>query len=633
MDDARLSAAMDALRGTTAGLLLARLGDSPLRLSEKRIRSLQRAFPIPREQTILWADAEFDLRPSGIVCTCSGVFIRSNVAVLQLRFGREDPSGGKPVLYYYRWDAFRPEWFTGDDADDNRALLVEGQCARRFVEACRALAPASAAPPPEAASSGAQKKKSGHGVISAGSASALESAGSAVFAEQKARANTLSGHGEMAEEAITMADRLHGLDAAVTGRDNAKNGADRRIGTDIFIQTKYHKSASSSLESSFDSETGMYRYMHEGSPMQLEVPSDQYPRVLEGFRQKIAQGKVEGVSDPELAESIVREGRLTYAQAVNLTRPGTLESLLYDAASGTVICSCAFGLSFAASVFLNWRRSRDMKQAIRAGLTTGVQMFGLSFLQHMLISQLSRTAFAASLLPPAEAVVSTLDNQAASALVNAVRTLGGEAAIQGASAYRHLARIMRSTLFSSALTFAVFSIPDTCRLATRRISAAQYAKNLSVLSGSIAGGTGGAIAAGAAAGQLAGTAVTAALGTAIGVAGGFVGGSLAAMAVDAVGDLIHEDDADAQLRLFNAVLSCMIGEHLLDADEIEALVQRLDAADPAELRRLFTQVQRAQVQEAPLRDYLLPHVEAVTAARERFSMPGPADIFAVLSAL
>lgn len=61
--------------------------------------------------------------------------------------------------------------------------------------------------------------------------------------------------------------------------------------------------------------------------MQLEVPKDQYERVLQGFERKIKQGKVPGVTDPKEARKIVRKGRLTYNQAVNLTKPGTIESL------------------------------------------------------------------------------------------------------------------------------------------------------------------------------------------------------------------------------------------------------------------------------------------------------------------
>ena len=117
--------------------------------------------------------------------------------------------------------------------------------------------------------------------------SGVVSSETAVFAEQKSHVNTTSGHGEMAEEAITYLDKLFGMDAKVVGRDNAKDGADRFV-NGVHIQTKYYKSATGSLEACFLPNKGTYRYMNpDGTPMQLEVPKDQYEKVLSGFKNKI----------------------------------------------------------------------------------------------------------------------------------------------------------------------------------------------------------------------------------------------------------------------------------------------------------------------------------------------------------
>lgn len=118
------------------------------------------------------------------------------------------------------------------------------------------------------------------------------------------------------------------------------------------------------MEACFRPENGEYRYMNDGQPMQLEVPKDQYQKVLEGFKKKTEQGKVPGVTDPNEAKNIVKEGRLTYQQAVNLTKPGTIESLAYDAATGVVTCSCALGITFVTTVFLAWRKTGNINQAI-----------------------------------------------------------------------------------------------------------------------------------------------------------------------------------------------------------------------------------------------------------------------------
>ena len=68
-----------------------------------------------------------------------------------------------------------------------------------------------------------------------------------VFVEQRAAVNNPAGHGELAEEANSIIDRLQGHQAEILGRDNAKNGPDRSV-DGVLIQTKYYKTARGSLE-------------------------------------------------------------------------------------------------------------------------------------------------------------------------------------------------------------------------------------------------------------------------------------------------------------------------------------------------------------------------------------------------
>lgn len=198
--------------------------------------------------------------------------------------------------------------------------------------------------------------------------------------------------------------------------------------------------------------------------MQLEVPKDQYQQVLRGFEKKISQGKVPGVSDPRDAEKIVRKGKLTYDQAVNLAKPGTADSLKYDAATGAVTCSCAFGLSFLATTFMAYRETGDITGAVQAGIAAGVQVFGLSFAQHMVVSQLSRTGLSNALMAPSQAVVGKLGFKASATIVNGLRALTGKTAISGAAASKQLAKMLRGNAVSAAVTLAVFSVPETYRL-------------------------------------------------------------------------------------------------------------------------------------------------------------------------
>ena len=653
----KFDAAILPLAGTEAEAFIYALGDSPIKLTDGKVKQIKETFPIPREQNVLWADAEFDLRPSGIVVTDKGVYIRTNVSMLDGKIGvsnfaLDDLDGdeqqaylqhqaqyhsGKAVLLFYSWNDFDASWFVGKSEMENKALLVEPQCSKLFVEVCRAQAVQIVSdgtiPTDLGEVNSTLDEKTIKTSIAAGAA--VESSQIAIFAEHKSSINTPAGHGEMAEEAITVLDKLHGFDAKVIGRDNAKDGADRQIG-DIFIQTKYYNSARGSLEACFNPETGQYRYMNDGKPMQLEVPKDQYQKVLEGFRKKIENGKVPGVTDPNEASNIVRKGRLTYQQAVNLTKPGTIESLSYDALTGAVTCSCALGITFVVTVFLTWRKTGDITQAIQAGASAGLQVFGISFVQHMVVSQIARTGLANSLLAPSQYVVGKLGYQASATIVNGIRALSGKSAIYGAAASKHLAKILRSNALTSVLSFAVFSIPETYNVASRKISGAQYAKNMSVLAGSIAAGAGGAIAAGVVAAKVAGaagTAVAPGVGTVVGIAGGFVGGAVGAKVVKVAGDVLHEDDAETLGRLFNAYVSLMIGEYLLDEVEIDCLISRLNEIKQKEFKTLFENLEKASEQECVVREFLNPHFEAVVAERTQFLLPTPECVIEAMAEL
>ena len=276
-------------------MMLNALCESPVALTKPNIQRMRELFPIPVEQRIIWADAEFDLRPSGIVCTGTGVFIKTNVGVWEKKSKKKDTSEqNKSILFYYRWEDFDPTWFISDDPKENRVLMVEKQCTEHFIEGCRTLATQAAEQELELSAAAFSMSDRELETLLAKTVptgvAALQTAQAAVFVEQKARINTPAGHGEMAEEAITLTDRFLGLDATVVGRDNAKDGADRVV-NEIFIQTKYYNSARGSLEACFRPEDGMYRYMKDGQPMQLEVPKISMSEFFKDSSEKLSKVK------------------------------------------------------------------------------------------------------------------------------------------------------------------------------------------------------------------------------------------------------------------------------------------------------------------------------------------------------
>lgn len=620
-----------SLEETSATTLLDNLGESPMPLTKTLARQIKESFPIPREQTIIWVDAEFDLRPSGIIATDKGVFVKSDATLFSFGKKDEEHNPTQSRLSYFLWEYFDPTWFV-DESDSNPAAQVDPACSARFIKACSKISQAKSLLQVTELNASTIEPSSANEVN--GKAAILNGAGmlsaeKAIFVEHKAAINNPGGHGEMAEEAINKLDRIHGLDAKVIGRDNAKNGADRIV-DGILVQTKYYKSATGSVEACFDPNTGLYRYMTDaGKPMQLEVPKDQYAKALNRFKLKIKQGKVPGITDPEQAEEIIRPGRLTYRQAVNLAKPGTFESLAYDAATGAVICTYAFGISCLATTFMAYRKSGDIKEAIQAGIAAGVQVFGIAFVQHVVISQLSRTGLAGTLMAPSEYIVGKMGYQTSAVIINGLRALAGKQAIHGTAASKQLARILRSNAVTAAATFVIFSAPETYKVISKKASKAQYVKNITALAASVAGGMAGTAAAGVAAAKVAGavgTAVSPGVGTAVGIAGGFVGGVAGTAAANAVGGLLHEGDSATFGRLFNAILSAMAVEYMFDENEISELIEVMNGANQASFKKLMEDTLSSDAQEETIREFLTPAFEEIAARREPFNAPSEKKI-------
>ena len=606
----KVQEALRAIEGSRAQELLGSFQESPLPLTEANAAKVKSTFPIPREQTVVWADAEFDLRPSGIAMTEKGVYIKADADALAVP-GKEKRQSR---LFYFEWAYFEPGSFASD-GEGNLALTVDEACRSQFVSRCQAL---RGLEDDRAAGIDSELATADDTAVKAAAVAAAATINSngEVFVEQRAAVNNPAGHGELAEEANSIIDRLQGHQAEILGRDNAKNGPDRSV-DGVLIQTKYYKTARGSLEACFDPSSHQYRYLaKDGTPMQLEVPKDQYEQVLRGFEKKISQGKVPGVSDPRDAEKIVRKGKLTYDQAVNLAKPGTADSLKYDAATGAVTCSCAFGLSFLATTFMAYRETGD--------ITGAVQVFGLSFAQHMVVSQLSRTGLSNALMAPSQAVVGKLGFKASATIVNGLRALTGKTAISGAAASKQLAKMLRGNAVSAAVTLAVFSVPETYKLLQGKASGAQHAQNMACLATSIAGGIAGAAAAGVAAakvGAAAGTAVSPGVGTIVGLAGGMVGGTVGTAAAGVVGGILFEGDSASFGRYFNAMVSCMAVEYLLDGREMDELLAVLNGVKPEEFKTLMEETLPSQFQEAKIRAFLVPMFDEIVSRRERFALP------------
>lgn len=393
-----------------------------------------------------------------------------------------------------------------------------------------------------------------------------------LFAEHKF--TQLTGFGFAAERANNLIDNLKGLNSSVVGDDNLANGPDRMIinrdGSITWIQDKYASTASSSVNLAFDETTGLYRYMDgNGNPMQLEVPADQYDKAVELMKTKITEGKVPGVTDPEEATNLIRKGHLTFKQAVNVAKAGTVESLVYDSANGVITASCAAGISFVLDYACCRLNGISPEASLKNAGLNGLKAGSVVFATYVISSQLAKTGLSNALVPTSEAIAKSLGKEVCDAIVlkTGVQTAG-------MSSTKAVAKIISKELIADGVLIIVLTGVDVVELFRGRISKEELLKNLTVTIVSVAVGTAGGYG-GAALGSL----IAPGAGTAIGaVLGSLLSGGLSAWAAEALIAPYYESDAEEMFEIISTEFTTLCGEYLINEDEGVKIADSLKSA-------------------------------------------------------
>ncbi len=211
---------------------------------------------------------------------------------------------------------------------------------------------------------------------------------------QWTKGHTKGSTGFAAEDANALHDRMKGKKVEEIGRNNEKNGADR-ISNGVYIQTKYYATASKTINAAFDSNG--YRYYQDGKPMKLEVPKEQYEQAIKLMKEKISNGEVSGITNPEEAKNIVQQGYVTYKQAKNIAKAGNIDSLVFDAKGSVVSTSSTFGISFIINFAILKYKNIDTEDAIKISFIEGLKTGGVTFFGSVFTRQILRTSFGRTL--------------------------------------------------------------------------------------------------------------------------------------------------------------------------------------------------------------------------------------------
>jgi len=407
--------------------------------------------------------------------------------------------------------------------------------------------------------------------------------------------HTKGGTGFAAEEANALNDSLRGKTVEQVGKSNELNGADRIL-DGVPIQTKYFDTASRTVNSSFDTD-GYFKY----SGQLLEVPNDQYEDCVELMRNKIKEGKVQGVIDPTEAENIVKKGDVTYKQARNIAKAGNVDSIVFDAQTQCVSSGYAFAISFTINFAkLKWS-GKSNKEAINDSISLAFESGATSFVTGVATAQILRSRAAAiGVLTSRTGIKTIAQTDAGKKIIEKIAQASVGKAVYGAAATNHVAKLLRSNVVTSVVTTVVISAPDFYRAAfSGSISWAQFTKNLAVNGAGVAGGAGGWIA-GAAGGAAIGSAFpivgTAVGGVVGGLIGAFAGGTTATVVSKKILDGLIEDDAKEMIRLLPDYLQPLAFDYLLSEEEAKLFASRLqDKITPNFLREMYQSSSRKQL--------------------------------------
>ena len=444
-----------------------------------------------------------------------------------------------------------------------------------------------------------------------GIVNAIEMHTAKVYVEEKFHGER--GHGFAAERANDLYDKITGKDARIVGDDNAKNGADRIV-NGANIQSKYCSTGSKCVQECF--ENGKFRYYNpDGSPMQIEVPSDKYNDAVKAMQNRIERGEIKGVKK---AEDVIRKGNVTYEQAKNIAKAGTIESLTYDAVSGIRIGAYSGGISAAITFAVSMWNGKSVDEALKESVKTGLQIGGISWASSILVGQMMKAGLNSALVPASDAVIRMLGPHASAHLVNAFRS---GANIYGAAAMSSASKLLRGNIVTGIATVAIMSAGDVVNIFRGRISAKQLFKNLVNTSAGVVGGIGG-WGAGATAGAAVGSVVPI-VGTAVGgVIGGFIGafagGTAAGKVSQTITDKFIEDDSKKMFEILQGEFQTVSFDFLLNKTETEILADKLSKKlDGSTLKDMYAADNRQQFAYNAIADI----AAGVVKNRQKISLP------------
>lgn len=278
-------------------------------------------------------------------------------------------------------------------------------------------------------------------------------------------------HGFMAE---AVCERRYSLwwwqSAKNIGTNNRRKGPDLLVDS-VQVQVKYCNSPQATVDALINK--GVWEYKDGVKLMDAEVASDKCDGTRELVRTLIKEGRLEGVTDPDRADSLIRRGPCSYAKAVEICKPGTLAGLTYDAQTGIVSGAIVGSMSFILNVWHCLYDNRDCDDLIQTAAKTALRDGAIACVTHIVTAQVSRTAYVRGAVGVfAERIARSIPT----ALQRSLNRTTCNQSLNGAGV-KHLSKILRGTAASTIVLTLIEIGRTTASLANGTISTRQAGHN------------------------------------------------------------------------------------------------------------------------------------------------------------
>lgn len=322
--------------------------------------------------------------------------------------------------------------------------------------------------------------------------------GNKQYSEVKNFMNANRGNGYAAEYGNNTIDKIKGKNVVNAAQQldqfgrQVKHGADRIVNNQN-IQTKYYKTASESIGAAFKNKQAIY-LNSDGSMMPIEVPRDQYKDACKIMQRRIDLGQVPNVKPGENARDYVKKGAFTYSESFNICKSGTIESLTIDGTTGVICSSIPGGISAAIAFATAVWNGKDLEEAAKVGIYTGIRVLGKGTLIYSLTMQLSRKDIVNPFLKEYTKGgiykgFSSIDNPIFKLSENITNTIiKSDFAKKSIGQAMGLQTITNKAVVSTGITSVILFGPDICKALSGKISTKQLFKNTTSTAASIGGG-------------------------------------------------------------------------------------------------------------------------------------------------